>query len=518
MRRFWLVTIMTTMICGSAAGGQTRAGPRPNQTKSGSAQVKPPATAASTAAKIEDCGCEAQAPPDTLAVVNGVQISKKEIEEVLKDRIQELQRQVIDARKRELDLQINTRLLDAEARRRGISIVKLVESEISSKVVQPTEADAQAFYDLNKSRIEGQFTAVKAEVLRYLLDQRRAELSSALAKRLRAQARVEILVSGDKVTPPATPAERARLFATVNGSRITSGDIEDALLGSISNLQDQVYELRKLQLDTRINDILLEQEAVKRSTSPTVLFQAEVRAKMRELTDADAEKFYQENKERITGAFEQVKGQILQYLRDQEKENAEKSFADSLRKTATIQVFLTPPDSAVFKIAVENQPFKGPATAPVTIVEFTDFQCPSCALTQPVLEEIVTEFNGKVKLVVRDFPLDQHTFALKAAEAAEAAREQGKYWEYAAVIFKNQTALEIDKLKEYATHVGLDRKRFDAALDSGKFSDHVQQDLQDGYKLGVNSTPTVFINGRKIKDRTRESLRSAVEAALKESK
>jgi len=181
-------------------------------------------------------------------------------------------------------------------------------------------------------------------------------------------------------------------------------------------------------------------------------------------------------------------------------------------------VFLTPPDSAVFKIAVENQPFKGPATAPVTIVEFTDFQCPSCALTQPVLEEIVTEFNGKVKLVVRDFPLDQHTFALKAAEAAEAAREQGKYWEYAAVIFKNQTALEIDKLKEYATHVGLDRKRFDAALDSGKFSDHVQQDLQDGYKLGVNSTPTVFINGRKIKDRTRESLRSAVEAALKESK
>jgi protein-disulfide isomerase len=449
--------------------------------------------------------------------VNGVQISSKEIDELIKDRVQELQQQIIDARKRELDLQINTRLLEAEARKRGISGARLIELEITSKVVQPTEADAQAFYDLNKSRIQGEFKDSKAEIIRYLLDQRRGELSSSLAKRLRAQAKVEMLVAPDTVTPPATPADRARLLATVNGTRITSGDIETSLLPAISNIQEQVYDLRKLQLDMKINDILLEQEAMKRTTTAAQLMQAEVGTKMKEVTDADAQKFYEENKERIAGGFDQVKPQIIQYLSQQEQQRAEKRFAEGLRKSAVIQVLLPPPESAVLKIAVDNQPFKGPATAPVTIVEFTDFQCPSCAMTQPLLEEIVKEYTGKVKLVVRDFPLDQHAHAVKAAEAAEAAREQGKYWEYTALIFKNQSALEVDKLKEYATNVGLDRKKFDAALDSGKYSDQVQQDLQEGYKLGVNSTPTVFINGRKIKDRTRESLKSAVEAALKES-
>jgi protein-disulfide isomerase len=132
-----------------------------------------------------------------------------------------------------------------------------------------------------------------------------------------------------------------------------------------------------------------------------------------------------------------------------------------------------------------------------------------------VLEEIVNEYSGKVRLVVRDFPLDQHTHALKAAEAAEAAREQGKYWEYTALMFKNQSALEIDKLKEYATQLGLDRKRFDASLDSGKYSDKVQQDLQEGYRLGVNATPTVFINGRRMRERTPEFLKSVIDATLK---
>jgi len=119
-----------------------------------------------------------------------------------------------------------------------------------------------------------------------------------------------------------------------------------------------------------------------------------------------------------------------------------------------------------------------------------------------------------VKLVARSYPLDQHKHAFKAAEAAEAAREQGKYWEYVAVLFKNQTALEIDKLKEYAGQLGLDRKKFDAALDSGKFADAVKRDLAEGDKIGVDSTPTVFINGKRALDKSREVLKSAIEAAL----
>ena len=136
-------------------------------------------------------------------------------------------------------------LLEGEARKRGISSIKLIELEITSKVVQPTEAEAQAFYDLNKSRIEGEFKDVKAEVIRYLLDQRRSELSSTLAKRLRAQSKIDILVPADSVNAPVTPADRTRRWRRSTATRITSGDVENSLLPAISSLQEQVYELTK---------------------------------------------------------------------------------------------------------------------------------------------------------------------------------------------------------------------------------------------------------------------------------
>jgi protein-disulfide isomerase len=127
----------------------------------------------------------------------------------------------------------------------------------------------------------------------------------------------------------------------------------------------------------------------------------------------------------------------------------------------------------------------------------------------------VSEFGDRVRLVVRDFPLSQHANARKAAEAAEAAREQGKYWEYASVLFRNQSALSVDKLRQYATEVGLNRAQFDASLDSGKLAEKVQRDVMDGRKLGINGTPTLYVNGKRISDNSYESVKSAVESALK---
>jgi protein-disulfide isomerase len=134
-----------------------------------------------------------------------------------------------------------------------------------------------------------------------------------------------------------------------------------------------------------------------------------------------------------------------------------------------------------------------------------------------VLERIVSEFGDRVRLVVRDFPLTQHPHARKAAEAAEAAREQGKYWEYAGVLFRNQSALEVDKLRQYATELGLDRARFDKSLDSGKFAEKVQRDVIDGRKLGVNGTPTLYVNGKRVSDNSYENMKSVIEAALKQT-
>jgi protein-disulfide isomerase len=151
----------------------------------------------------------------------------------------------------------------------------------------------------------------------------------------------------------------------------------------------------------------------------------------------------------------------------------------------------------------------------VTIIEFTDYQCSSCAKFQPVMDRLLSEYSGKVRLVARDFPLQKHPYAFKAAEAAEAAREQDKYWEYTSILFQNQGALGPDQLKEYARQLRLDVEKFDSALTSGKFAKKVQRDFQDGMRIGVQATPTVFINGRRISDNTYESIKAAIEGALR---
>jgi protein-disulfide isomerase len=467
------------------------------------------------AQKDADCGCEVKVPQDLLAVVNGVKVTVKEVDEPLKTQVQELQNRVIEARNGQLDAEINTRLLEAEAKRLGITPDALLEREVSQKVKTPTEAEARAFYDQNRTRIQGEFAELKDQIIGYLKDQRQRDEAKKLAERLRTRADVKVLAAA--VTPPANDAERSRVFATVNGKPVTSGDVEDALKPMIFSVQEQVYYLRKTALDVRINDLLLTEEAKKRNITAEALFEAEVVPRVKAVTEESARKFYDENKERVQGTYETLRPQILEYLGTREQSKAAEAYAEQLRKGASVQVYLKLPEPPVFDIAIDDRPWRGGANAAVTIIEFTDYECPSCAATQPVLEEVTREFGDKVKLVARSYPLDQHKHAFKAAEAAEAAREQGKYWEYAALLFTHQSALEVDNLKQYASKLGLDRKKFDAGLDSGKFSDKVKRDLTDGDKIGVDSTPTVFINGKRAREKSREALKTAIEAALKDA-
>ncbi|MDQ1592601.1 MAG: hypothetical protein QOG71_3228 [Pyrinomonadaceae bacterium] len=488
--------------------------PTPQPTPQPTSPGLPSAGSIAAGSAMLDCGCEGEPLPEVVAVVNGIKITKQEVEARIEPQIAELRKTVFDARARELDLQINSRLLDAEAKKRGKTTTKLLEEEIVSKVTEPTEAEAQKFYDENKARISGEFAAVKADIISYLRDQRQRDVAKQFADRLRAAAVVK--VNTTNATPPATAADRARVFAVVNGDSITSAQIEDSLKPLIYSVQERVYQLRKTEVDLRINDALLEQEAQKRKVTTKALLDAEVESKSKPVTDADAQKFYDENKARISGDFAQVKPQLVQYLQDMQKRDLQAAYAGQLRTGAALQINLRAPEAPVMQIATDDQPVKGSPTAPVTIIEFTDFQCPSCSAAQPTLDRLVAEYGDRVRLVVRDFPLEMHENAPKAAEAAEAARAQGKYWEYAKVLFANQKALGVDKLKEYATQVGLDRQKFDAALDSGQMADKVQRDMMDGLRLGLRGTPSFFINGRATNDLTYEGLKAAVEKALAE--
>lgn len=150
-------------------------------------------------------------------------------------------------------------------------------------------------------------------------------------------------------------------------------------------------------------------------------------------------------------------------------------------------------------LAANDDPFLGPKTAKVTVVEFSDFQCPFCRQSFPIVRELEATYRNKIRIVYRDFPITQiHQFAFKAAEAGQCANEQGKFWAYHDKLFTNQERLDILSLKEYARQVGLNELKFNNCLDSGKFAGEVQADFDDGLALGVSGTPTWFINNKRV--------------------
>lgn len=151
---------------------------------------------------------------------------------------------------------------------------------------------------------------------------------------------------------------------------------------------------------------------------------------------------------------------------------------------------------------ISGDPYVGSKDAKVTIVEFSDYQCPYCGMfesnTYPTLKSQYID-TGKVKLVLKNFPLTSiHQNAQKAAEAGECANEQGKYWEYHAKLFANQQALDITSLKQYASDLNFDTTKFNSCLDTGKMTSAVQKDQTEGSTYGVSGTPTFYINGIEL--------------------
>ena len=149
----------------------------------------------------------------------------------------------------------------------------------------------------------------------------------------------------------------------------------------------------------------------------------------------------------------------------------------------------------VVEVSADDDPVKGSKDAPITIIEFSDFQCPYCGKVEPTIKQVLEAYEGKIKLIYRDFPLGFHEFAQKASEASECADEQGKYWEYHDKLFENQNDLTVEDLKKYATDLKLDTTKFNDCLDSEKYKSEVQKDFEDGQKYGVSGTPAFFING-----------------------
>jgi len=177
---------------------------------------------------------------------------------------------------------------------------------------------------------------------------------------------------------------------------------------------------------------------------------------------------------------------------------------------------------APVEIPIANAPFRGPKAAPVTIVEFSDFQCPWCQRTQPFLDSVLDAFPKDVKLVFKQYPLAMHKQAQIAAEAALAAADRGKFWEMHDKLFENQRAITQENILAWSKEAGMgyfSRRKFKKALENHKFADQVKQDQQDGQKAGVRGTPTIFLNGRLYQGgRTLSAIKPFIEQAIKDHK
>ncbi len=493
------------LVCSLGIAAQTRR--RPASRPAAATPAVQPAAPTSPTPQTKVAATEPRA-PIPLVIVNGQTITTGDIDQSVRTETDKLDDKIAETRKQVVELQINTVLLEVEAKKRRTTSQQLYDVEVARKVTEPTQAEIDNFIAQNRSQLD-ESDDIRPKVAGYLRAEKESKISSALVTRLKTTNPVSMGV--DINSPNLAPTT---IIATVSGQPITAATINERLKPLIYKLRLNAYTMQKEAADRTIDDMLLLAEANRRNIGPEEIIRAEVSQKVHTPTEAEVNKFYSDNRQRIKGELSEVRNQLAMYLQDEDQRRLERALSERLRKGANIRWLISEPSPPVQNISTDDDPSRGSPNAAATVVEFTDFQCPACAAMQPVLEQVLGSYGDKVRFVVRDFPLTIHANAKKAAEAANAAYAQGKFFEYASLLFKRQNALDVASLKKYATELKLDRARFDAELDNGTYAAEVRHDMNDGEIYGVDSTPTIFVNGVRLDTLNAEALRAAIDRAL----
>jgi protein-disulfide isomerase len=283
--------------------------------------------------------------------------------------------------------------------------------------------------------------------------------------------------------------------AIVAGKPISTREVDDLIRAQIMDMRAREHQLRSQALDALVTRALLEAEAGARGIAPDALQKAEVEDKA-VVTEADAKAYYESNKTRFgtTGEKEALE-QIRKGLGQQRQNERRAAFARQLRSKYEVRILLEP---YRVPVATSEAPARGNPQAPVTIVEFSDFQCPYCARARPTVNRVRQEYGDRVRWVFRHFPLDFHAQAQKAGEASACAGDQGRFWEMHDLLWANTGKLQVPDLKAHAAALGLDGAAFAECLDSGRHARLVEADAEAGQGYGVSGTPAFFINGRPL--------------------
>jgi predicted DsbA family dithiol-disulfide isomerase len=300
--------------------------------------------------------------------------------------------------------------------------------------------------------------------------------------------------------PGASPAGApADAVAVIDGVPVTRAALDERVAPQIAKLDEQAYELRKRELDDLIATRLLDAEAKRRGVTTDALVAAEITAKVAPVTQADLDQFVAANRSRIGADPTGVMPQIRAYLEAQRTSTRREAFLDELRANSKVEVLLRAPAFYRAKIDLTGAPSRGPADAPVTVVEFSDFHCPFCRRVQATLRELMAKYPTQVRLVYKHFPLDSlHPQARRAAEASWCAQQQDRFWQFHDLVYANPPDASDAVLVDLATKGGLDVKAFEACLASGKADKAVEEQAEEGSHYGVDGTPGFFVNGRLV--------------------
>ena len=235
--------------------------------------------------------------------------------------------------------------------------------------------------------------------------------------------------------------------AKVGGVSITMVELDEAASGQLQKVQTQIYQIKKRILDGLVEEKLLEAAAAKAGKSKEEYLKSEVDAKVEEPSPKEVKALYEARKGKFKQPFEEVKGQLTAYLQQNRMHRARSDLINKLRADSNVEIILEPPR---IEVDVGDIDVLGDKNAKITMIEFSDYQCPFCKRVRPTVWRLLDEYKGKINYVFLDFPLSFHREAKKAHEAARCAGDQGKYYEYNRKVFDNQKSLSIDDLKKYA--------------------------------------------------------------------
>jgi protein-disulfide isomerase len=297
-------------------------------------------------------------------------------------------------------------------------------------------------------------------------------------------------------SPPAANEDPRKVVAQVGGASITLEEVDRRAAGKLQRLRNEEYDVRRQALDEMIVERLFQKEAAERGVTQDALLKAEVDAKVTPPTAGDVKTVYEQNRAVAgTRTLADLAPVIERSLREHRLAERAAQFRDELKAKTGVKVTLDAPRVAVTVPA--DAPVLGPASAPVTIVEYLDYQCPYCHRAQGVVDEVLNRYPGKVRFVHRDFLLGKPR-SLPAARAARCAGEQGKFWEYHRDLLLSSGDMGDEDLRTRAAAMGLDAGKFSACVASDRFDADIKRSTESGNALGIDATPTFFINGRRL--------------------